>query len=349
MIECVFTIDYEIYGNGQGSLRELVYEPAQRLTAVFAEWNARFVNFVEVAELQKIEADGADDASADVRRQVRQMLEGGFEIALHLHPQWCNAALYNGRWILDYSEYNLCNLPRKRIAEMVGGGIAYLRDLLGVADYTPISFRAGNWLLQPSGPAASVLAENGIRIDSSVFKGGLQRCHGMDYRPSLRNGYYWNFENDVNTDDPHGALLEIPIHTEMVPFWRMVTAKRLGLQQKGNAAAQNVIGRKKPQKLNRIRDHLRFRYPLKFDFCRMTLEELTTTVDSVILRDRRDPATFKPLVAIGHTKDLDDFETITRFLAYLREKGIKISTLQEIHDRCRREVPLGEHAHCNAD
>ena len=24
MIECVFTVDYEIYGNGQGSLRELV-------------------------------------------------------------------------------------------------------------------------------------------------------------------------------------------------------------------------------------------------------------------------------------------------------------------------------------
>ena len=28
MIECIFTIDYEIYGNGEGSLQQLVYEPA---------------------------------------------------------------------------------------------------------------------------------------------------------------------------------------------------------------------------------------------------------------------------------------------------------------------------------
>jgi len=30
MIDCIFTIDYEIYGNGEGSLRELVYEPTQK-------------------------------------------------------------------------------------------------------------------------------------------------------------------------------------------------------------------------------------------------------------------------------------------------------------------------------
>ena len=31
MIECIFTIDYEIYGNGEGSLKELVFEPASVL------------------------------------------------------------------------------------------------------------------------------------------------------------------------------------------------------------------------------------------------------------------------------------------------------------------------------
>ena len=37
MIECIFTIDYEIYGNGQGSLKELVYDPMERLLAIFAQ------------------------------------------------------------------------------------------------------------------------------------------------------------------------------------------------------------------------------------------------------------------------------------------------------------------------
>ena len=32
MIECIFTVDYEIYGNGTGALIDLVYEPAKQLT-----------------------------------------------------------------------------------------------------------------------------------------------------------------------------------------------------------------------------------------------------------------------------------------------------------------------------
>ena len=51
MIECIFTLDYEIYGDGTGSLKELVYEPAEQLKAIFRKWNACFVNFVDVAEL----------------------------------------------------------------------------------------------------------------------------------------------------------------------------------------------------------------------------------------------------------------------------------------------------------
>ena len=344
MIECVFTIDYEIYGNGQGSLRELVYEPARKLMAIFEESNARFVNFVEVAELQKIETSGTDEASVDVRRQVREMFERGFEIGLHLHPQWCKASIQNGRWLLDYSEYNLCKLPRQRIVEIVEGAVRYLRDLVGVADYTPVSFRAGNWLLQPSSHAASVLANNGIRIDSSVFKGGLQYTYGLDYRPALNNGYCWTFQDDVNVVDPRGALLEIPIYTQMVPCWRMLTTKRLGLRQRSIAATQQAPPRKKSQRLNRIRDHLRLRYPLKFDFCRMTLEELTKTVDRVVRLDQESPASLKPLVAIGHTKDLNDFETVRAFLSYLRDRGIEVSSLRAIYDKCRSQARPDEYA-----
>ena len=55
MLECIFTLDYEIYGDGHGSLRELVYEPAKRLKEVFEDAGAKLVVFVEVAELEKID------------------------------------------------------------------------------------------------------------------------------------------------------------------------------------------------------------------------------------------------------------------------------------------------------
>ena len=62
MIECIFTVDYEIYGNGEGSLRELVLEPAEKLKIIFRKHNARFVVFVEAAELEIIGSERADQA-----------------------------------------------------------------------------------------------------------------------------------------------------------------------------------------------------------------------------------------------------------------------------------------------
>src|SRR5579859_5633207 len=174
MIECIFTIDYELYGNGKGSLRELVYEPARQLKKLFDQVGAKFVVFVEAAEFEKIEAFHTDSCILNVKRQIREFHEQGFEIGLHLHPQWHHALFRNGEWVLDYGEYNLCQLQKERIAEIVESSIAYLRRVLGVPDFTPLSFRAGNWLFQPTRMASEVLAENGVKIDSSVFKGGLQ-------------------------------------------------------------------------------------------------------------------------------------------------------------------------------
>jgi len=67
----------------------------------------------------------------------------------------------------------------------------------------------------------------------------------------------------------------------------------------------------------------------------MTLDELTSVMDEVIHEDQKDPTSFRPIVAIGHTKDLTDFETVELFLRYLRERGIKVSTFEEVYHRCQ--------------
>ena len=333
MVECIFTIDYEIYGNGEGSLDTLVLEPTRQLKTIFDEAGAKFVTFVEVAELQKIGAFNADPCIRDVTLQIHELYQTGYEIALHLHPQWCNARYSNGQWQLDYTEYNLCTLPEARIDEIVRDSIAYLRNVLNSPDFTPLSFRAGNWLFQPTNKAARILAEYGVRIDSSVFKGGRQHKHGLDYRRANNNGYYWTFGDDVTIPDSAGFMLEIPIYTRMVPFYQMFTTKRIGLQQK-SASRPQALG----QRLHRLRDLLRFRQPLKFDFCRMTLDELIKMVEIVIREDRTSPEVFKPMVAIGHTKDLVDFETVTLFLSYLEKRMIPVSTFAGIEERLRQTL-----------
>jgi hypothetical protein len=332
MIECIFTIDYEIYGNGEGSLKELIFEPAERLKTIFDKVGVKFVVFVEAAELEKIDTFRTDPALDQVKDQIRGLYQDGFEIGLHLHPQWCNARYENDKWNLDYTEYNLCTLPDKRIAEIVDRSIVYLHKVLDAPDYTPLSFRAGNWLFQPTASAARVLAGHGIKIDSSVFKGGLQHKHKLDYRRAIENGYYWVFGDDVTVPDPVGLLIEVPIYSNMVPFWKMFTGKRLGLQHK---AASNT--RTLRDWRDRLFDLVRFQQPLKFDFCRMTLDELVNIVDRVIQDDRDSPELFKPMVAIGHTKDLIDFATIDGFLSHLTKKKIPISTFDSVYRSCRNQ------------
>jgi hypothetical protein len=328
VIDFVFTIDYEIFGNGTGALHELVYEPARRLKDLFQSHNARFVAFVEVAEFEKIEAHGTDPAIDSVKKQIRDFYREDFEIALHLHPQWANARFQQGRWFLDLSEYNLCTLPRPRIVDIVDTSLAYLRHIVGEPQFTPLSFRAGNWLFQPTEAAASVLAEKGIKIDSSVFKGGLQRQNNLDYRRSLRNGYYWPFSGDVNEPDPAGPWIEVPIHSDMVPPWRMATSKRMAFTNQYGVARRST-----GQKLIRALDFLRFQYPLKLDFCRMTPDELACMMDAVIQADRKDPESYRPIVAIGHTKDLTDLGDVESVLCFLKMKRINISTFTEIYPK----------------
>jgi len=328
MIEVIFTLDYEIYGDGTGPLRELVYEPTAELCKVFEKWGARFVNFVEVSEFEQIDRAGTDSAIELVKSQVRDMHRAGYEIALHMHPQWYNARFSDGRWQLDYSEYNLCVLPQPRIAELVGRALAYLRHMVGLPDFVPLSFRAGNWLFQPTEAAARELSRRGVRIDSSVFKGGLQHSHKLDYRPAMKNGYYWQFSSDVNMPDSNGPWFELPIYSELVAPWKMATGKRMGMNSSYGPARNDLR-----KKVNRALDLLRFRYPLKFDFCRMTLPEMTSMLDRVVAEDVDDPEAVRPIVAIGHSKDISDYRSVDSILAFLRDKKISVSTFQRVFDR----------------
>jgi hypothetical protein len=329
MIEFIFTIDYEIYGNGQGTLKESVYEPAEKFNYILQQHNGKCVTFVEVAELEMIEAYNSDPDIDLIKQQLRDFHAQGIELGLHFHPWWYNAHYENNHWILDYSEYNVCVLPRERIVKLVNRSIDYFNKLLGDDNFIPISYRAGHLIFQPSKVLATILSEKGLKIDSSVYKGGLWHKHKLDYRPAIRNGYYWRFKDDVNINDSQGVLLEVPIYTQMVPTWKMFTAKRISMQ--GFDSSVKQTGKKM---LNRLKDRLRLFQPLKLDFCQMTIEELKRIIDSVILDDEKTPALFKPVVAIGHTKELVDLKTVESFLTYLDKKKIPISTFKDAYNKC---------------
>jgi hypothetical protein len=185
-------------------------------------------------------------------------------------------------------------------------------------------------LFQPARTLARLLGEREIKVDSSVYKGGVHHQYKVDYRDALKNGYYWRFTDSANIPDPQGALLELPIYTRMVPTWKLFTGKRIALQQKGGSLQQN--GRKM---LNRLGDFFHFSHAMKLDFCHMLPKELMLMVDTIIREDEKNPSLLRPLVLIGHTKELADFETVEILLSYLLERQVGITTFREIYPKCR--------------
>lgn len=85
----------------------------------------------------------------------------------------------------------------------------------------------------------------------------------------LRNGWYWRFEHNVNRSEASGCLAEVSIHARMMPFWKMMTARRIISSKPRESRAR--AGR---ARLARLRDFVGLSYPQKLDSCRVGLHEM---------------------------------------------------------------------------
>ena len=68
----------------------------------------------------------------------------------------------------------------------------------------------------------------------------------------------------------------------------------------------------------------------------MTLPEMIGILEQAISEDAKTPNVIKPVVAIGHTKDLEETESIERFLVWLKDKGIRVGTLESVYPKCAK-------------
>jgi len=53
----------------------------------------------------------------------------------------------------------------------------------------------------------------------------------------------------------------------------------------------------------------------------------------IVALDQESPSILKPIVAIGHTKDLKDIDAVDYFLKNLNESGLKVTTFRSIYGK----------------
>lgn len=232
----IWTLDYEIHGNGDGNPLELMVEPTYRLMNLLEKYHQRLTIMADVAEILRFkryaEEAGRDDYHvAEIEEQLREAIRRGHDVQLHIHSSYFNSQYKNGAFDQCIEEYNMAALPIERIDEMVGQCVAYLEQLLRPIkkDYKVWLFRAANWSMMPTENLYRVLVKYGITHDTSVFKGGVQGgnvCY--DYREAYDNLFaYPASMKNINERDEKGQLTELPIYTEMRPLWDFISPIRI--------------------------------------------------------------------------------------------------------------------------
>jgi hypothetical protein len=236
MLSLVFTLDYEIHGNGEGSPLELMVEPTDRLMALLDRHGAKVTIMADVAEIlrfkQHYEETGRDDfAYRPIVEQLQKAIRTGHDVQLHIHSSYMNARQRDGRWHQDWSEYNFAGLPAERMDAIVRTCKQFLESILQPVNpsYRCLAFRAANWSVSPSPNVVAALANNDILIDTSVFKfGQRQGIVRFDYSAAHHPLLPWRARpDDISQADSRGPLWEFPIYSEARGLASSLTVNRI--------------------------------------------------------------------------------------------------------------------------
>lgn len=283
-ISLIFTLDYEVFGNGEGDPYKLMINPTYRLMSLLERYGAKLTIMAEVAEISKFkeyyDKYGIDKYHyQDIKHQLQDALKRGHSVQLHIHSAFFNASYKNNNWQLCNTEYDLASLPFERLYEIVSKSVSFLNKLLseGLPEYHCSAFRAGGWGMMPTSNLYSALLANGITKDTSVYKWG--KNYGLtnyDYSSAYSNMCkYPASPIDINKYDKDGRVVEYPIYSEyrsafsffsIMRAYRFVTSLLHKTKHKKNDD--------KKSSSNNVSETLLGRKSLKYDYNKLTTRQM---------------------------------------------------------------------------
>ncbi len=313
----VISVDYEIFGNGTGDVRQHMTEPTESMARICEKYRVPLTVFFEVEEYLAFERFRREysaaigyDAAKLVRDQIVSFASRGHDIQLHLHPQWYNARFESNSWSLREDRETVDSLfaNQDEANEFIRDRKAAIDELLaegGSAQRVHV-YRAGAFSAQPGKRLLPALVANDIWVDTSVVQ-GLKRKNehvSLDYRRAPSAKGPWRVSNDVSIEDPNGDVWEFPIYSVMGRRWQQATFGRLKAKFSKNvpksrqqAMVKQLGLSRNPFKLARF---LMEPVPIKLDFHNLTPQQLLSYIKSAPKPTNGLPDV---LVLIGHSKE----------------------------------------------
>lgn len=340
MQKLIFTLDYEIHGNGDGCPDKLVVKPTYRLMNLMDKYGAKLTIFADMAEISRFksyyEERGADKFHyLKIKKQLQDAVIRGHDVQLHIHSSYFNARHNGKKWQQSWDEYDFARLEYSKIHHRIKTSKELLESIIQeeVPQYKCFAFRAANWAMQPTPNIARALLENDIYIDSSVYKYGKQH-EWVKY--DYTNAYHPTFPYkasllEICENDENSPLWEFPIHCELMPFYDFITPIRLFRMVRAKLhkhKTPNLVDGKKTSKkrkknlLNKFRILLANRHPLKLDFNQLTGRQMIQFLKNIDAYKDSDYVT-----CIGHSKSFVRYNeyTLNKFLRFIASNKEKYS------------------------
>jgi hypothetical protein len=181
MRNTLYSVDYELFGNGQGDLVRDLIRPTNRLLKIFKNLDVKGIFYIEGLEFAKLEGIGEDVDG--VRNQVKEIYRQGHEIGLHIHPQWLveDGCIRSRELNFDYWYTNSETMTSRLIEEAISTSLNFIYSC--VPDIQLSKFRAGAFASSPSKFLGPILKNYGICTDSSIVPGYYTNKFGeVDFR-----------------------------------------------------------------------------------------------------------------------------------------------------------------------
>ncbi|MCP4694720.1 MAG: hypothetical protein GY859_42220, partial [Desulfobacterales bacterium] len=209
------------------------------------------------------------------------------------------------------------------------------------SDYTCRAFRAGAWSVQPEAEVLRAMNEAGIWRDASVLP-GLETDNGLtrfDFTRAPEHLPCWKVKDRVDAPDETGRIIEMPVYTQKIAFWRRAlfkmvkTVRPFGRNYPGCAGAP-AIGHPERASIKKWRLYLKETRPIieKFDFCRASAMKMKYFMKSArkkykALPGKKEPT---PIIAVGHPKGFANENEFGRFMRWVQERDfVELDRLSE--------------------
>lgn len=360
-IYLAFVDDWEIGGNGSGDVESLQFRPMRELVKIYhahdirGSFNAELMQQLTFRKYQdqypelKALADAWDDI-------VRETFRQGHDIQLHIHPQWIDSQYDNGKWKLT-GDWSILNYDPDTAYRMLASGKEYLENLLRPIDpnYRCISFRSGSWCIAPSAHMLRLLVKLGIVFDMSIVGGvcydtkniqlDYTNCEEtfLPYYPVMEDARKVSPQPEeiicLPTNHFYGSRRQVLKHHLNI-VWRKLRQRVAPVSAKNNSRSVEVYGQEwaqighssLPTRIYEkgVMPYLKGKH-LIADLAQLDYALLSEMLNSIRRRARATGLQDIPIILENHTKDIQDFSHIERFIQDIAQADdIECLTLTEL-------------------